>query len=255
MTPKGWTREQLLLAMNLYCRIPFGQFHQKNAQVIKLAKAIGRTPSGVAMKLCNLASLDPYHIERGIKGLSGASEADREMWSDFHTNWEQMSFESERHWEAYGLSTHDEPTEFESIPEFSGPTDAQRVVKVRIAQKFFRRTVMATYQSRCCVSGIATPELLVASHILPWSQFPEHRADPRNGLCLSRIHDAAFDVGLITFEEDYRLVISKELSDATSNVVLKACFQRYEGKPIVLPERFRPEPQYLLAHRTTIFRS
>ncbi len=255
MTPKGWTREQLLLAMNLYCRIPFGQFHQKNDQVIKLANAIGRTPSGVAMKLGNLASLDPYHIERGIKGLSGASEADREMWREFHANWEQMTFESERLWEAYGLSTHDEPTEAESLSEFSGPTEAQRVVKVRIAQRFFRRTVMATYQSRCCVSGVAIPELLVASHILPWSQFPEHRADPRNGLCLSRIHDAAFDAGLITFAEDHRLVLSRELSEATSNDVLRECFRRYEGKPMALPERFRPESRYLLSHRTTIFRS
>lgn len=252
MAVQPWTRNQLMLAMNLYCRIPFGQFHRLNAEVIKLAHGIGRTPSSVAMKLSNLASLDPYHQERGITGLSGASIADRAIWNEFHSNWEQMSFESERLREELTMRlTLSEPN---SEATDSGDTETRKLVKVRLAQRFFRNSILATYDTRCCISGINIAPLLVASHILPWSRFPEHRVDPRNGLCLSRIHDAAFDEGLIAFDEEYRLVLSKQISDATSNEVLTSCFQQFSGQSIRLPNRFRPSPLFLATHREQVFR-
>ena len=80
MASKPWSRDELILAMNLYCRLPFGKCDYRNAEVIALANAVGRTPSSVAMKLCNLASLDTYHRERGVKGLEGASRGDRAIW-------------------------------------------------------------------------------------------------------------------------------------------------------------------------------
>ncbi len=255
MASNHWKREELLLEMNLYCRIPFGQFHRKNPDVIELAAAIGRTPSSVAMKLSNLASLDPFHKERGVKGLSGASHADEMIWDEFHSDWETLSVESERLRESHGLGVNDKSQrEVDEDIDFHGTTEVERQTKVRLAQRFFRQAVLATYESRCCVSGITIPSLLVASHILPWSQSPEHRANPRNGLCLSRIHDAAFDTGLIGFDEDYRLILSKELANASLNQVLNACFNKYEGQPLNLPDRFRPERRFLDAHLNTIFK-
>ena len=83
----------------------------------------------------------------------------------------------------------------------TGPTEAKASVKVRRGQQFFRQTILNAYGVRCCISGINVPRLLVASHIKPWRDFPKERLDPRNGLCLSSLHDAAFDAGLITLDK------------------------------------------------------
>lgn len=253
MRAKPWSREELILAMNLYCRLPFGRFHRRNPEVIALATAIERTPSSVAMKLSNYASFDPQHQARGVKGLKAASRADRAIWDEFHTNWNSLAVLSEKLRDQYGVAKRlSNSTERESV-EYSGETETTRTTPVRLAQRFFRRSILAAYQSRCCVTGIDLPALLVASHILPWSRFPELRANPRNGLCLSNLHDAAFDRGFIAFDEQYRLVLSKRLSEATTNEVLNACFRRYEGERLHLPERFRPESSFLESHRELVF--
>jgi hypothetical protein len=62
---KKWTPEQLKLAFFLYCQLPFGKLHSRNPEIVKLARIIGRTPSAVAMKLVNFASLDPAIINTG----------------------------------------------------------------------------------------------------------------------------------------------------------------------------------------------
>src|SRR6185503_11767843 len=79
-----WTREELLIALNLYHRLKFGQLHARHPVIIALAEKLGRGANSVAMKLCNFASLDPALKLRGIKGLEGASALDREVWKEFH---------------------------------------------------------------------------------------------------------------------------------------------------------------------------
>ena len=79
---KNWTRQQHVIALYLYNKLPFGLFHQHNSEVIKYSKLIGRTPSALAMKLCNLASLDPVITSSGRKGLQGASKADSLIWQE-----------------------------------------------------------------------------------------------------------------------------------------------------------------------------
>ena len=70
-----WTREHLLIALNLYCKLPFGKLHKGNPIIVETALKMGRTPSSLAIKLCNLAHLDPVQRARGIKwrfaGLNG----------------------------------------------------------------------------------------------------------------------------------------------------------------------------------------
>jgi hypothetical protein len=92
---KGWTHDELLLAMNLYCKLPFGQLRHGNADVIRLASVLNRTPSSVSMKLCNFASFDPALQARGVKGLTGASRADKAVWDEFHADWETLGQQSE----------------------------------------------------------------------------------------------------------------------------------------------------------------
>ena len=79
---KRWTEEEVLEALKLYRELSFGQMDKANPQVIDLAARIGRTPSAVAMKLCNLASLDPQITASGRTGLPNASALDRKVWSD-----------------------------------------------------------------------------------------------------------------------------------------------------------------------------
>lgn len=250
---KPWDRNELLLVMSLYCQIPFGRQHSRAPEVIELANALGRTASSVAMKLNNFTSLDPEELARGVKGLPGASQLDRRVWTEFHENWERLVIESEQLRTQIRLDPPENLMGEEMKLPVESPTEAERTTKVRLAQGFFRRTVLAAYQNKCCVSGNPVTELLIASHILPWAGHPEHRVNPRNGLCLSRLHDGAFDQGLITFDCDYRLVLSKRLRDQLSNRAIHDNFVCYEGKPLNLPEKFFPDQCFLSVHRETIF--
>jgi hypothetical protein len=251
---KGWTHDELLLAMNLYCKLPFGQLRHGNADVIRLASVLNRTPSSVSMKLCNFASFDPALQARGVKGLTGASRADKAVWDEFHADWETLGQQSEALAEEH---TPEAPKVLREIKPpaapFDGPTEAQRTVRVRLAQTFFRQTVLASYASRCCITANPVPQLLIASHILPWGKHPKERINPRNGLCLARTHDAAFDAGLITLDDQWRLVLSKRLRDYLPNETLEENFKAYEGKAIQLPEKFQPDGEFMRRHREEVF--
>ena len=251
---KGWTHDELLLAMNLYCKLPFGQLHRGNPEIIRLAAAMERTPSSLSMKLCNFASFDPALQARGVKGLTGASRADKAVWDEFHADWETLGQQSEAL--AEERTPHAPPALREIKPPaapFDGPTEAQRTVRVRLAQTFFRQTVLASYACRCCITANPVPQLLIASHILPWGSHPKERINPRNGLCLARTHDAAFDAGLITLDEEWRLVLSKRLRDYLPNETLEENFNAYEGKAIQLPEKFQPDGDFMRRHREEVF--
>lgn len=94
MANAPWTRQQLLVAFWLYCRLPFGRLDRRNPQVVEFAAAIGRTPSALAMKLVNIASLDPAIITTGRRGLNAVSANDREMWAEMQQDWEAFAIET-----------------------------------------------------------------------------------------------------------------------------------------------------------------
>ena len=79
--PRRWTREELLVVLNLYEKLRFGQFHSRQPVVVEVAEKMRRTPGSLAMKLSNLASLDPKLQARGIAGLKGASNLDKAVWA------------------------------------------------------------------------------------------------------------------------------------------------------------------------------
>jgi putative restriction endonuclease len=255
-----WTREHFLIALNLYCKLPFGKLHRGNPLIIEVAQKMGRTPSSLAMKLCNFASLDPVQQARGIKGLVGATKQDREMWKEFQTQLSVLGPESEQM--LHDLFTKDDDREVDFLQRDkvhlvapSGPTEVQATVKVRRGQQFFRQAILSTYGVRCCISGINVPRLLVASHIKPWGKFPDDRLNPRNGLCLSTLHDAAFDAGLITLDNWLSVVLSKRLRSFFPQPALEQNFIPFEGKPIHLPDKLaEPDPDFLRYHREKIFK-
>jgi hypothetical protein len=253
MATNRWTKEQLKLAFHLYCQLPFGKLDMRTPEVIKLAGLIGRTPGAVAMKLSNFASLDPAITSTGRKGLEGASNLDREIWDEFHADWEALAVESEmlrRKLDADAQPMDD--AEEQLIPEdFTGET-RKVVTEQRIKHSFFRRAVLSSYRGRCCMSGLSESRLLVASHIVPWSKDKANRLNPSNGLCLSAIHDRAFDKGLITISDDMRVVVSEELKRNKEAFVIEVLLP-LEGKAIELPERFAPQTEFITWHRNELF--
>jgi putative restriction endonuclease len=260
-----WTREHYLIALNLYCKLPFGKFDKSNGVIIDVAGRMGRTPSSLAMKLSNFASLDPVQRARGIRGLSGASQLDRQRWDDFQNQVNVFGPESEQ--VLHDLYTSDDSREvdflsadgvqLESSDDLARPqglTDRIATVTVRRGQQFFRQSILNAYGIRCCISGIEIPQLLIASHIAPWCDFPEERLNPKNGLCLSAIHDAAFDAGLITLDEGYRVVVSKKIKRFYPHETLEQNFGSFEGKAIRLPEKLaEPDGELMAHHRDRIF--
>ena len=124
-----------------------------------------------------------------------------------------------------------------------------RETKARVNQGFFRKMLLDTYETQCCVSGLNIPEVLRASHIVAWSDDEENRLNPTNGLCLSATYDAAFDRHLISFDEDYRMIFSPALKEFYSNDAFKTQFLAFEGKQISKPKRFCPDQEFLQKHR------
>jgi len=248
---RRWTRTELILAFNLYTRTPFGKLDQRNPDVVDLASRIGRTPGAVALKLSNFASLDPSLKSRGIRGMANVSADDRAIWEEFAADGESLAFESEKAravLEGHALETTMDPSD---LSEVTG-RDRDAIVRVRVNQGFFRRMILARYDVACCITGLRVPELLSASHILPWAGFPEHRLNPANGICLNALHDRAFDRGLITFTEDLRVQVSPiALSDPSAGELLG----RFDGAPLRLRSESNPDPSFLRYHRESIFRT
>ncbi len=253
MATTRWTKEQLKLAFHLYCQLSFGKLHSRNPEIIKLAKLIGRTPGAVAMKLVNFASLDPAITSTGRTGLGNAGSLDKEVWAEFHADWEALAVECEMLRRNLDRSAppEDEADELLVPEDYTGET--KRVVtEQRIKQNFFRRAVLSSYQGRCCMSGLSEPRLLVASHIVPWSKDKANRLNPSNGLCLSAIHDRAFDKGLITLTDDFKIVVSKELKRKKEPFVMEVLLP-LDGHTIEPPERFAPQVEFIAWHRKELF--
>lgn len=251
---KLWTREELILAFNLYLKIEFGKTHKSNTEVIRLANIIGRTPSAVGMRLGNFASLDPYHQKRGIGGLKNTGPGVQKIWDEFFTNQEELLFESERilaEWENTSIET-------KYKEELTGYTylqgeDKLRMVKTRVNQCVFRQMVLSNYSNKCGITGIDVPDLLFASHIIPWSQNETERLNPENGICLSALYDRAFDKGYIAFDESYKVLISSSLKKSIGSDYYPKYFAPIEKTKLIQPVKYLPKKEFLEYHRDTVF--
>lgn len=251
-----WTRSELLVAGLLYCRVPFGQFHSSNPEIVCVAQALGRTSSALAMKLSNLASIDPTFRSSGRSGLSGASNNDRALWEEMNADWPAFAVEAEAAFtqleiEANGNGEIQAPRKATEPADYTG---AERTVtrRERIGQNLFRDAVLSAYDFRCCISGLALPGLLNTSHIVPWRDDPENRLNPANGLCLSALHDRAFDKGIITIRQNLTVMVAQEVAEQTETFFGSA-IAAYEGQSIASPEKFSPDPELLAHHRAQVF--
>lgn len=251
-----WSREETILAYDLYCKISFNKISQSNQDIKKLARLIGRTPGSVALKMHNLAHFDPELKKRNVSAMAHGSKLDEEIFREFCTDWTELSYQAQLIKAKYqGVQIQDifKDSDIEGLPcgEYR-----DKVIKARVGQYFFRISVLNLYRGRCCITGMKMPELLVASHIKPWRDCDERteRTNPCNGLCLNTFHDKAFDKGFITLDYNYKLVIAEELKKISVDEKTKEWFLGYEGKKIILPDKFLPGKAFIEYHNDVIFR-
>ena len=249
----NWTRSETLAALHVYLQLPFGQLHYRNPKIKQLSDWIGRTPGSIALKLVNLASLDPAVLASGRKGMGNASALDHQIWQELQASWDKVALESAAAYDKLML-TNGAPLEIvsDAAMEQTYPEGKTRTatVQVRINQARFRQYVLASYNATCCISGLQNEKLVIASHIVPWSQDSENRLNPQNGLCLSALHDRAYDQGLLTVTPDYKIHVSSKLKALKGDSFMTDSLLRFDKQSIRLPEKFRPAAAFLASHAT-----
>ncbi|EMY3585008.1 HNH endonuclease [Flavobacterium psychrophilum] len=249
-----WTREELILAFNLYLKLPFGKLHTRTPEIIELANLTGRTVNSIAIRLTNFASCDPYHQNRGVKGMIGGLKQCQPIWDEFSKNKEGLIFESENilaQKEHLTIETKFDDLLFD-IKDLKGETKL-REVKTRVNQNVFRQIVVANYSGKCAISGIDIPELLFASHIIPWSKNENERLNPENGICLSALYDKAFDKGFIGINENLDVLISTDLKKKNKHDYYLKYFSHLDKTKITVPQRYLPNKDFLQYHLDEIF--
>lgn len=249
----NWTREETIVAFNVYCKIPFKSSSKTNPTIIKYANIIGRSPSALNMKIGNFGRLDPELRSRGIVGLGNGSKLDEIIWNEFNGNWEKLAFESELLIAQFQNLTIEQTVEF-NLDNLPQGKERETLIKVRVNQSFFRSTILSSYNQKCCITGLSIPDFLVASHIIPWKKDEVNRLNPHNGLCLNSIHDKAFDKGFITITPDFKIRISEYFQDYSKENAVLDFFLKYENQPIILPDRFLPSRDFLNYHYQNIFK-
>lgn len=247
----NWTKEEHILAFNLYCKIPFTKINATYPPVKELARILGRSNGSVAMKLANFARLDPALKARNISGLTQGAKGEQIVWNEFHNNWAELTYESERVLAKYKDISIE--SEMEDIPSNIEGKDRVAFVKQRINQNFFRKMILASYNYRCCITGSKTLEFLTACHIKPWNIDTKNRINPQNGLCMNILYHSAFDQGFFTITEDYKILVSQKLYEKNDPVLEKMFFD-YNDKSIFLPQKFIPNKEFLKYHYDTIFK-
>jgi putative restriction endonuclease len=240
-----WTREETVLAMDLYSRIPFGQCNKSNKSVQLLAQKIGRSPSSIARKLGNIGRLDPALKSRGVVGLTHGSKMDELVWNDAHANWSAFLAEAIDAEQRYGFNP---PVIPEPIVDIK-LTERLTTVKARIGQRFFRAAVLGSYRSQCSMCSLDDERLVIASHIRAWAVDEANRLNPRNGIALCVLHDAAFDGNLVTLNEQLRWKFLPSLKKHFAREPFNRFFAAYEGMEMNLPDRWLPDPEFLYSHR------
>jgi putative restriction endonuclease len=248
---RNWTREELIVTLSLYFQLPFGRLNHSTPEVRELARIIGRTDNSVALRLVNFAACDPYILNSGRHGMSSGVNVCKPIWDEYCNDHERLFLEAE----AIKAKMLRQPIEERlgiTESDLQGTTK-EAVVKQRVNQDVFRTMILNNYDNTCAITGINIPTMLIASHIIPWADDEENRLNPENGICLSPLYDKAFDKGFIGIDEDYRVVLSRELKEYSTREYYQQHFGSIEHKKIILPEEHKPNLSFLEYHINNIF--
>ena len=243
----NWTREQVIVALNVYCKIPFKSSSARNPIVKKYAELLGRTPAALNLKIGNLGSFDPVLRDKGIVGLSHTSKVDEEVWNEFFENPEKLAYESEKIIAELRNKTIEESTNID-LNNLPKGTERISVTRQRVNQQFFHDAVSCSYENHCCITGISNKQLLEACHISSWRDDVKNRTNPKNGLCMNPLFHKAFDRYLFTVTPDYKIEISEQMIDGTDDNSFRDYLLSIKGKNIIMPEKFYPDKNLLAIH-------
>lgn len=253
-----WTPDETAIALALYLRIPPSKYLPSTPEVQQLARTLQRTPKSVKAKLENLKSHDPARLAMGQSGLPHGAKAEKTAWDRYFTEGDEFVGKIDALL-TQALKESVIPIDFESgtfskVSRMPEGKSAMRLIARRVNDRYFRNSVSENYDNRCCITGISTPELLIASHIKPWavSDPKTERLNARNGLYLNALHDRAFDRGLITINKDLRMVLSTELKrhrNAPNYKWLCEC----EGQVIQQAREYPPDPAFIEYHNNIVF--
>ena len=216
----------------------------------QIAEISGKTADSIVLKTANFRSLDPLSSSKGMANVSRIDEYVWKTYGNDFTSLEEMAISVLREPGAIAeeakLGPIDSPSSYD-IPDYSSKT------KVRLGQDRVRALALSNYEEKCCVCGIDHPDLLRASHIIPWSKRTSTRGDPRNVLCLCSFHDSLFDSGLIGIRDDFTIMVSEELRNFPMTL---SKVSDLEGRTINLPKNSgaKPLPEYLSYHRNHVYR-
>lgn len=250
MPRADWSEIEDMACLYLYLKSGGKQLDDSSIEVKELAKAIGRSPAAVSFKSGNFRFIDPKSDRKGFKH---GSATDRRVWNSFSDDIDSCRevYEMLIDWPEASEDILQTEREINSgnyhIPDLYG------MGKKRVGSIKIKLDAMSNYSERCCVCGIEHPNLLIASHIIPWKDDEFKRADPRNVLLLCALHDKLFDKGLISLSDDYKIIVAR-LGPAlieTNRVIMYL-----DGKEISLPAdktKF-PKLDYLDYHRKNIFK-
>lgn len=242
-----WTREQLIMALNVYCKIPFKDVKEWHPIIQKYAPLIGRTPVALKMKVGNFGRFDPELKAKGIVGLSNGSKAEEPIWNEFWGNSEKLAYESEK---LFAERAGKPIEEYAAIDSRTIPQGKERevIVRQRVNQKFFREAVLTAYLNQCCITGISDSKLLEACHISSWADDENNRTNPRNGLCMNPLFHRAYDNYLMTITPDCTIVISNQMISSTTEESFLYFLEKIQGRRIIMPEKFSPDKDLLARH-------
>ena len=243
----SWTREQLIMALNVYCKIPFKDVKEWHPIIQKYAPLIGRSPVALKMKVGNFGRFDPVLKAKGIVGLSNGSKAEEPIWNEFWSDSEKLAYESERLFAERAGKTIEE---FVGIDTRTIPEGKERevIVRQRVNQNFFREAVLTAYLNQCCITGISNTNLLEACHISGWADDTNNRTNPKNGLCMNPLFHRAYDKFLIAITPDCKIVISDLMLNAAKDETFLSYLLSIQGRNIILPEKFSPDKDLLAKH-------
>ena len=242
----NWTREQEIVALYLYCMIPFNKVNNSNPKIGEMAALIGR-PNANSLK-AKIGNFGKFDTNLDASGLGHSSHLDEEIWNEFNGRWQDLEVEALKLIKEFQkVSNKEQPV----IPYIPIGKDREVIIKQRTNQSLFRNMVLSAYSNSCCITGIRNLKLIEACHIVGWSKDEQNRLNPCNGLAMNILFHRAYDNYLIGISPDLNVIVSERLYDelhGEDKDKTYKFFNPYNGVSISLPKKFKPNISFIEEH-------
>ncbi|MCW4369304.1 HNH endonuclease [Bifidobacterium bifidum] len=266
---RNWSREETMMAFALYIVLKPRECDDKGLDVQRLASFLHRPPSSVALKIWNIAAYDANRKACGRVGMKHGSKLDSQVWQwyaeDPDAFMEQcldvlrralLQANASNFTPAPLAPDRHSPLETATalLIDEHAPTKEERPITMlqRVNQSYFRNSLLQNYHGTCCITGMQIPKLLIASHIKPWkASTPNEKTAASNGLLLNAFHDRAFDQGLISIDDDYRIMVNHD--KVRHSDINDRWLYDFDGHEISLPAISQPSHEFIEYHHKHIF--